>query len=471
MNKERGALLQSASLMGTLLKCMAVPVILAVAIIFVFMLNTDDPNDFIRMSGYSNRRISSEVSARILADEKAYKDAANDVAKLNNDEWSSYTFDPSKYSAANRSLSAERFSMENGYIEHYKEINECLLAYASANGSFTVGSQSFDGLAFLAMCNDESYGWLRDDKQTISSAFPSKIVDVNVQNYIGQIEKLNIGTVFTSGNAYHIPANGGSYRYSSAWMAQEYKPDGYSTAWYDTDQGPTTSAFTASDHDTLLTGAKNEITIVSELKSQIDAISQNANISEQILKTGTGSNQPYWMSTIANYGDRWNIADNAKVFKHNMEKYLPTYAANYKTMFNEDAGKYHYICFMQMQHWYGSAYNEFDSTLYGNYGKAGAWPRLIKGICTNESLAIIQSWIDSDLGAVKNGKMVGQLNHAKMIDEVLAYVDSLGITYSDGTTFNSANDCVTRQSRDECIGFLYNYMLLETLFAEGGASS
>lgn len=462
MDKERGALLQSASLMGTLLKCMGVPVILAVAIIFVFMINTDDPNEFIRMSGFSNRRVSSEVSAKIIEDETAYKNATEDTAKRNNEEWSDATFDPSKHSSSTRSLSAERFSMENGYIEHYKEINECLLAYASANGSFTVGGQSFDGIAFLAMCNDESYSWLRDDRQTISSAFPSKLINVDVQNYVGQIEKLNIGTVFTSGKAYGLSGN---FRFGSAWMAQDYGK------WVDSDQGPTTSAFTASDHDAVLSGAKNEITIVSELKSEIDAISQNKNVSEQIIKTGTGSNQVYWLSTIANYGDRWNIADNAKVFKHNMETYLPKYAENYKAMFNEDVGKYHYICFMQMQHWYGSAYNAFNSTLDGNFGKAGAWPLLIKGLCNNSSLAIIQSWVDSDLASVKNGQMVGQLCHSKMITEVLANVDSLGLTYADGTKFNSATDCVKPQAKNECIGFLYNYMLLETLFSEGGASS
>lgn len=421
-----------------------------------------DPN-YLNVGAYLNRSYSRDTLRNIIETEKIYLNTVEDVTKENKEKWSHSTFDPSKYASSTRKLDAEMFSTANGYIENFKEINEALLAYTSANGSFTVNDFSFDGLAYLAMCNDESYAWLRDPKQTISSAFPSTIIDIDTTDYVGQIENLNIGTIFTSSKAYGF--TGGSYCNNSAWI---WVQDSYH---YCSDQGPSTSAFSQSDHSKVLANSTSETEILNNSKDEIEIIARDSTLLNLMLETCTGSGQPYFSSTICNNGDRWNIADSATVYAYNMQTYIPLYINKYKEMYSDDEiGKYEILCFMQMQHWFGSGYLYFTdygtSGLSNHYAKPGAWSMLIRGVCDESSLGIIQEAVKNDILNLHGSLPVTETD-SELVKKVLENVDSLNLKYTDGSVFKSSTDVISGQGRSEFINYVYNYMVLEELFSKG----
>lgn len=434
-------------------------------VMFIYLGNVYvDPN-YLNVGIYLNKSYSRATTAKIIEVEKEYQETVNEVNKNNAEDWSSHTFDPSTYTGTGK-LSESRFSTAKGYIENFVSVNNDLLAYTSSYCKVNVGSTSFDGLLYMAMCNDESYAWLRDDKQTVSSAFPSAIVDIDGENYLGQFEKLNIGTIFTSPNAYNL--SGGSYYSNTAWLHN----GSYGSNAYDSDQGPSTSAFNEYNHGKIVSNRSSEVSIITDNKHAIDKIAKDEAISNHIIATGTGSGSRYYNSTIANGGDRWNIQDSASVFALNMDEYLPKYAEAYKEIYGKDAGKYEILCFAQMQHWYGSGYDCFKdygaSGISSHYTKPYAWSVFIQGICDDSSLAIIQDAVNTALSSGTD--LPATSTDSELVQNVIANVNSIGVKYPDGSAFKSSTDICSGQGRSEFINYLYNYMFLETLYSEGGST-
>lgn len=424
-------------------------------VVFIYLGNVYVDPTYLNVGIYLNKSYSRESTAKIIQVEKEYQNTLDTVAKTNQDNWSEHSFDPSTYKG-NGKLDPARFTTSKGYIENFAEINNDLLAYVSSISSFTVDGVSFDGLAYLAMCNDESANWVRDTTQTVSSAFPSALIDVDTTNYLGQFEKLNIGDIFTSPKAYNL--TGGNFYLGSAWIMN---------GGSDSDQGPTTSAFNEYDHGNVVSGLASEASIVTNRKAEIDAISKEPMISARILETCTGSGHVYGASIIANSGDRWSIHDSAAVFTANMEKYLPMYTKEYTKLFSTTPGKYELLCFMQMQHWFGSGFTLFNKQA-DDFNKIGAWPLLIKGICDESSLAIIQEEVEKELS--QNDCLCHANKDSEFVFAVLENINSLGLQYSDGSTFDYTTDIRTDQGRSEFINFVYNYMLLEKIYSEGSTS-
>lgn len=435
-------------------------IVLLVFIIYIANVQAEPP---LSLEGYIVRPYSRETSFSVFQAQKIKMEAVETASIETVERWKNTSFDVQGYDSSSRKLSTTRFAESNGYISGFVEINEALLSYASKYGSFKVNDISFDGLAYLAMCNDESGSWLRDGTKTVSSAFPSAIVDINQANYQDAIAGLTIVDVFTNEKAYNFTY--GNRFYNTAWLEPS------------SDQGPSTSAFNAYNHGAVTADMTSEYELISAKRNLIDAISGLGDniMSKHMLETCTGSKAPYYKSYIADGGDRWNIADSAIVFKYNMETYLPMYIAEYG-----DVSKYELLCFIQMQHWYGSGYNMFK-TIPPNltsgpapFTHAGVWPTLIKGICTDECLGIIQQHVKEDLDSCTSG-MIDYLDGQRgdVVTDVLSAIDNMKLTYTDenGTerVFNSSTD-VSGQGRTEFIFFLYNYLMLEELYSEGGAS-
>ena len=474
LTKGRGFMKRPPPLLGKLLLCMLIPLILSVIIIFIFMITTD-VTDFISMTSYSNRAVSLQTTYKLLNAEKEVNNALTNASNAANDRWKNATFDASAFLNDSRKLSPERFSTDKGYIDGYVEINEWLLAHTSSAGSFTVNGVEFDGLAYMTMCNDESVSWLRDSTKTLSSVFPSRLIDINMSNYKQAIPGLSIIDVFTSPDSYNLPMYG--VEYGSPWIGD------WST------QGPATSAFMAGTHDTALNQATNEYNLLNDDPAtikNIDTISKvpNGDLTKLILSECTGSGKETGWGKISDYGDRWNIHNGAAVFKYNMETYLPKYVEGYTALYDETVTKYHLLCFMQMQHWYGAGYSYFDSMyiadpgcggMNDHFSRAGVWPVLIKGICHPSSLVIIQQSIYDDLERA-DGEMIDYNDgyHEGVVVDVLANIDTMKLEYTsdDGNTytFDSSKDLLDDQGRSEFIHFVYNYMMLDYLFSEGGTN-
>lgn len=454
-----------------LIKIVAIMLAVVILVVIVYLNNVYVDPDYLNVSLSMNRSYSMETTLNLIQQEKLYIEVDNKLTDQYNEQFASTA--ASALQLPYKGLSKERFSTANGHIEGYTDINEELYKYVTECGTISVGGVNFDGLLYMAMCNDESASWLCDTKRTISSAFPSKLLDINKDNYVGMIHNMDIAMVFSSEYAHMLNENAGKFQYGSAWMWEKYS--GYGRIY--AEQGPATQRF-VSDFSSALAGRANEYGKINNADIKTKFTQYNhLELYDLMLNTCTGSGYSSGaFGTILDNGDRWCIADTVAAFNHAQNKYLNMFVDKYK--YGGTPSEYELVAAIQMIHWMPATITDVDtanSYVLGKYPVQNAYLAQIHGLASEQCISIIQEHVKTamDKGLYNWGdyKTCGPT----MIDELSDTLDSMNIPIIVGTettgTYNTATCTKGTQGQEEVAGFLFNYIMLKTLYSEGNGGT
>ena len=445
-----------------LVKIVAIILVIVTLVVMVYLNNVYvDPN-YLNIGLSLTRSYSRSTTLNLIQMEKEMQNTIAENTEKINDIYANSSAQASDFKLDRKGLSKERFSTENGYIPGFVEINEELLKVASEYGSMSLCGHNFDGLLYLAMANDESEDWMRDKTKTISSAYPSALVDIDGQNFVKQINELCFTIYFSNKSTYDLNVAYLKKSSNAPWIRDPL-------AGTTTEQGALSQCFSTGVSDAAIQGNVNEKTQLDAIKDTVIKYSGNTESVNAIYETCTGSKYPYWGSTISDYGDRWSIRDTATVLKSVQEHYSENFLKNY--MYDGTPSAYEAICYAQLVHWYPShATDSWGAEGFkGRYTTPNAALAHAHFLASETSINIIRQYAQDSISKgcyYKNDSilisMYKELDSAMEAAQVPIYVNGEQIAVLNETTIG--NDM---QAKHELPNILFNYILLEELFNEG----
>lgn len=448
--------------------------LIIILVVFVYLSNVYvDPN-YLNVNAYMNKTYSRDTTFKVIMDEKNFIELRDDLTDYKNSLTSNVDNAVPAIPADRNGLSTTRFSQD------FVDINNYLLSYCSTYGSLTVNigatPVTMDGLFYMAMCNTESGGWCVDYSKTLSSVYPSAFVDINVSDYKSQINSVDITQVLLSPDAYK-PSNMG-YTWSYKPWVSDPLTQGPSTQWF-----AQTSSVKSTNELSKITGdssthIKNAM-YLSGLYTQEEAEAFYTMITKQCTGSGldTTGQAGKTQGKIGDYGDRWCIKDQCEVFAKSQEGSFNTLSKTYPS--NYTATPYEVIMLARMNHWlpsvctstYDTYINFRDSQTefwYEHWNHYQSWIAYAKVLSSEPVVAEVRRQV---LQNVNEGKYL--VDYCDM-NAIINVAKEQMFTYDNGHDepfiFSIDEECKSQQAKTEFIKYLYNYVLLETLYSEGGTS-
>lgn len=352
--------------------------------------------------------------------------------------------------------------------EDYQEINNYLLAYCTTMcGNYQIGGYKGNGLLYMAMANSESHVWARNVNKTTSSVFPSRLIDININNYKERITNLNFTSVFS----LSAPVDG-YFSYSSfAPWGHDYETQGFLTqAFYPEWIGKAGLGDSANEYDQLMA---MEDAFKTKWKDQ------DGTLFKKISDTCTGGpvsrgafteyqvNNVWYTKeyddttskTVAEVGDRFNIQDSCKAFSYNANNLLTYfYGSNApEGVSAEDIDTpYEVVALSRLGHWTPSL------NLVNNYQQFG-WKNEYDWygyIYAFEDPTVIQMIKDALNEKFEEGDFRCELS-ASELDDIQAQLIKVGVN----PTTNKPLGQTTGQAFREFIKMVAHYIGLEMIYS------
>ena len=448
--------------------------LVVILVLYIYLSNVYvDPN-YINVNAYLNKSYSRDTTFQVILSERYINGLRDELEEYKEDNKGSEDSSVPATPANRNGLSTSRFSAD------FVTINNYLLSYCSTYGSIKVDIGKtpidMDGLFYMTMCNTESGGWAVDYSKTLSSVYPSAFLDINIDNYKERINSVGIVDVLISEDAYKPNA------YNYTWAFKPWVGDpltqGPSTQWFSNNSGVSSTC----EYDKISAAREviEKAMVASQLYNETEAATFYELIASQCTGSGfdsTGMTGNITKGKIGDFGDRWCIKDQCQVFSKTQSEVF----ANLKEVYpsTETASPYEVIALARMNHWLPSVcfsdaetyYKNKESKVagwYENWGHYQSWIAYAKILSTEPVIEEIRSQVLTNVA--DNKFLVDECD----IDAVLAIAGEQSLTYDNGYDspfeFSIDDECLTGQAKKEFIKYLYNYILLETLYSEGGAT-
>lgn len=423
-------------------------------ITFVYMYSTDDV-DYIDFAPYANRAYSKNVIQGLVDRKVEYDTAVKEVGSAVQD----YLVDETT-TVAIPEVEAGKRKISASFDEDFREINQYLYDYCTQYGSYSLtfrgSSFDFDGLFYMFTCNTESGFWTMNTSKTISGAFPSKFVDITVDEdsdyyYKKIIEKCNLLVVLDAIRG----------RLTGSGFVDQMQP------WVKDlgTQGPSTQAFPS----TFTNLGTNEYDTVSPHK---DALSKmyNTHYIDTILSSCTGSSATFsGYGTVAATGDRWRLKDELTVFKTTQASTLNGIEAVYPP--GMTPSMYELVMWSRFTHWLPS-YLTFDKSGWETYGSGNyykdyqAWFAYMHVLSTEKIVNAVREQVRKDIANGSCNYVFKDITWNRSIYE-MALAENFTWTTSayPGETYKLNSSQFSSVSAWEYpVKWLYGYIALEEAF-------
>ena len=466
MNPQKASKLMKFFNFMSIAPYILIPILVAILVLVIFILNTPVP-EVLSMANEMPRPYNKQTIAHLLTLEKEYQETVDQVSENVRDMLNSV--DVSNIHLAD--IKDHKLVPSGSYLtEEFCNINNLLLQYCNGvleeegiSYRVTLGSETveMDALIYMAMCNAESYGWMADPSRTISSVYPSGLIDtpLTANNALEMFAACNVEMVMNSQKAY------------------SYTSMPFTTSATAPENGPSTQRFPGNPFSNCKVNKTpiNEKTLFTRNAVTKDAFDKfgvsvyKAGDWEKILSVCTGA------GTAANgdYGDRFNIHDQLCAFYEGQIKEVNKFNDTSYT----GANAYTAVGLLRLAHWTPAALTSKNEGC--KYIKD-----VIYFMTTNpECLAIIkkysQVWLDNlQSGVVKNwwsavDYIVDEMeqvegfppainNGTSDYSKYINWMHSVGASY-DQTAINK------NRAACEPLSLILIYSTLDTVYSMGGA--